>query len=148
MKSRTHSKHIYIRNIITTALLFLVNERCYWQKKIARESKDSRRLRKTVSTVIGCSRAQRLPFSAKGYLCHLKSQLFGWTHTGRSTTEYNYLQCNVATDSDLKALLLAVRPKSSTLDPIPTFLIHGFIEELLPFLVRLCEHVIRRFMAK
>lgn len=36
---------------------------------------------------------------------------------------------------ELKSLLLSFLPKMCTFYPIPTFLLHEFVDELLPFLV-------------
>src|SRR6218665_2675557 len=46
---------------------------------------------------------------------------------------------NAVTSAELRCIILTSPPKSCELDPIPTFLLQEFVDDLLPFLTALCN---------
>ena len=120
---------------------FKAKEQDYWESLIARDSKDSRRLWNDLSTILGRSRGSQGPtFSSDDFLCHLQKKVSdvrrateGASPPAYSETEHRFQKFEKVTDVELKSLLLSSPSKSCSLDPMPTFLLKEFIDELLPF---------------
>src|SRR6218665_2521135 len=50
---------------------------------------------------------------------------------------------NAVTSAKLRCIILTSPPKSCELDPVPTFLLQEFVDDLLPFLTALCNRSIQ-----
>ena len=137
----------WIKLLRNKSASFKIKEQEYWESLIARDSKDSKRLWNDLSNILGRSRGSQGPtFSSEDFLRHLLKKVSDVRRDteGADPPQYSETQCcferfEKVTDVELKSLLLSSPSKSCLLDPIPTFLLKEFIDELLPFLVQLCN---------
>ena len=140
-------RRIWIQLLRDKHALFQSKEQCYWEDRIARHSGDSRRLWSDLSSMLGRHSTAATPtFSADEYAHYLEGRVADvrCETAGSPSPEYTRTQylldgLRQVTFSDLRSLLLSARPKTCSLDPIPTFLLQEVIDELMPFLLRLCN---------
>ena len=137
----------WIKLLRRKSAAFKVKEQEYWETLIARDSGDSRRLWNDLSTILGRSRGSQGPtFSSDDFLRHLLKKVSDVRRDteGAAPPEFPETQCcfdsfETVTDAELRSLLLSSPSKTCALDPIPAFLLKEFVDELLPFLVQLCN---------
>ena len=132
---------------------FKTKENEYWEHMITEQRSDSKKLWRTVSTVLGkpSSSFSTPPFSPSEFLSFLSSKV----ETIRSATSdspppvFTPTDCNLGSfdlchPDDVSKIIKASPAKSCDLDPAPTFLIKEYLDIMLPFLTRLCNASIQR----
>ena len=127
---------------------FKTKENEYWEHTITEQRSDSKKLWRTVSTVLGkpSSSFSTPPFSPSEFLSFLSSKV----ETIRSATSdspppvFTPTDCNLSSfdlchPDDVSRIIKASLAKGCDLDPAPTFLINEYLDVMLPFLTRLCN---------
>ena len=128
--------------------LFRMKENEFWERTVNEQKSDSKKLWRTVSTVLGKSAGKSTtpPFIPAEFLSFLESKV----ETIRSATASAPPPVFIHTDSNLDSfdicrpdeiskIIKASAAKSCDLDPAPTFLIKECLDVLLPHLIRLCN---------
>ena len=128
--------------------LFRTKENEFWERTVNEQKSDSKKLWRTVSTVLGKSAGKSTspPSSPAEFLSFLESKV----ETIRSATASAPLPVFTHTDSNLDSfdicrpdeiskIIKASAVKSCDLDPAPTFFVKEYIDVLLPHLIRLCN---------
>src|SRR6218665_2593212 len=89
-------------------------------------------------------------FSADDFLASFKKKIADIRQdTSHSTppvfhpTDCKLSTMNDVTSAELRCIILTSPPKSCELDPIPTFLLQEFVDDLLPFLTALCNRSVQ-----
>ena len=125
-------------------------EREYWEARIALSAKDPKRLWATYNGLLGRhgagSRSATPTFSAEEFAehCCAKIRSVRDDTSGSPPPQFPPTDCSLSTLSEvtpaeLRSIILTSASKSCELDPLPTFLVQEFIEDLLPFLTLLCN---------
>src|SRR6218665_3769127 len=124
-------------------------DRSYWEAKITSNAKDSKRLWATFDAILGRRRADPQcdapSFSADDFLASFKKKIADTAHLTPPVfhpTDCKLSNMNAVTSAELRCIILTSPPKSCELDPIPTFLLQEFVDDLLPFLTALCNRSI------
>ena len=126
----------------------------YWEHKISSSAGDSRKLWTTFKDLLGRPRSTNSttlpPFTATEYANYYESKIRSIRRDTESSPApvFSSTDCRLETltevsEADLRRLILSSPPKSSELDPVPSFLIQESIDVLLPFLTLLCNTSLR-----
>jgi Reverse transcriptase (RNA-dependent DNA polymerase) len=126
---------------------FQTKEQRFWEDRIAHHSGDSRRLWADLSSMLGRDTSVASPaFTAEEYVRYLDGKVAdvrrateGFPPPEYTTTQHRMSGFRPVTVSELRTLLLSSPSKTCALDPVPTFLLQEFVDELLPFLLLLCN---------
>jgi hypothetical protein len=125
-------------------------ERSYWEAKIASHTKEPKRLWTAFNALLGRRRPERPPdtpfFTADDFLASFEAKILDIRQATADSLPPDYPPSNChlstlnsVTSAELRRIILSSPPKSCELDPIPTFLLHEFIDILLPLLTTLCN---------
>ena len=132
-------------------ILFKEKECQYWEQKISSQANNSKGLWKQQSSVLG--RNERFEensspsFKPDAYLDFIERKVrmvydetSGAPQSAFRNTTHSFsdlqLLCSM---EDLEAIIKSSPTKSCDLDPIPTFLLKEFLDQLLPFILLLCN---------
>jgi Reverse transcriptase (RNA-dependent DNA polymerase) len=119
-------------------------EAAHWEKLVARNSKDPKRLWSSISGLLGRStRSTEIPsFTANDFLGMLtdKADRLRATTADASppsftTTSTVFDGFRTITESDLRLVFKSVNLKSCELDPLPPFIINDMFDDFAPFLL-------------
>src|SRR6218665_332123 len=121
----------------------------YWENLIEQDAGKPRRLWTSFSAILGrttqkCSTEPS--FTATSYLDFTNRKIEAVRRSTESAppptfhqTDHRMPDFQQFSMDVLRQLLLSSQPKSCELDPLPPFLIKDYLDELLPFLLLLCN---------
>ena len=121
------------------------------RKKIESASGSPKRLWRMLNAITGREKADKStpslpPFTAKQFLDFLNDKIakIRSTTAGSPLPTYSVTSCSIAeftpiTPENLRSLILSSSVATCDLDPIPTFVLRAYIDQLLPFLTVLCN---------
>ena len=127
---------------------FKTKENQYWERTITEQKSDSKKLWRTVSTVLGkpSNTSSSPPFTPSEFLSFLSSKVeaIRSATSGSSPPVFTPADCDlnsfdICLPDDVSRIIRASPSKSCDLDPVPTFLIKECLDVMLPFLTRLCN---------
>lgn len=129
-------------------------EQEYWETIISSQSSQPKKLWTTFNGLLGRSASQRSqnppPFTADEFLEKLSSKITSIREStsAASPPDYAPTDCRFSTlrevtSAELRSLIVASAPKTCELDPVPTFIVQEFNDDLLPFLTALCNRSIQ-----
>ena len=135
---------------------FRDKERNYWESQISRNARSSRKLWKTFNDILGRTKTSNsqlntdLPFTANQFVDYLLSKVrrvrdatAGSQPPEFTTTDACLQDFEEVTLDVLRRVILSMPMKSCELDPIPTFIVHDYIDYFLPFLMLLCNRSLK-----
>ena len=132
---------------------FMSKENSYWENAVKSNSSNPKKLRRSVSTILGepaKQTATHSTFSAAEFLTFLeqkvetiRSDTAGSAPPIFTPTDCSFTSFTPCTQQFVRNLIGSAPSKSCELDPAPTFLIKEFLDTLLPFLTRLCNVSLR-----
>ena len=127
---------------------FREKERRYWEDRIASNSGNTRRLWRDISTTRGRRPEPTVAptFGAENYLLYLKEKVQEVRRATEKSTQPTYTPAwscmdsfRSVTEAEVRQILCSSPSKSCSLDPIPTFLLREMIDDLLPYIVSICN---------
>ena len=127
---------------------FKTKENQYWERTITEQKSDSKKLWRTVSTVLGkpSNTSSSPPFTPSEFLSFLSSKVedIRSATSGSPPPVFTPADCDlnsfdICLPDDISRIIRASPSKSCDLDPVPTFLIKECLDVMLPFLTRLCN---------
>src|SRR6218665_3399170 len=122
----------------------------YWENLIEQDAGKPRRLWASFSAILGRSTTRRCStepsFTATSYLDFMNRKIEAVRRSTESAspptfhqTDHRMPDLQPFSMDGLRQLLLSSQTKSCELDPLPPFLIKDYLDELLPFLLLLCN---------
>ena len=137
--TEVRKKHAFFKN----------KEDEYWESTITANSKNPKKLWRSVSTILGGSskRSSSAPsFSASDFLKFMEDKVDAVRASTADSpppvfteAESSFSSFTACTQGEISAFIKASANKTCDLDPVPTFLVKENLETLLPFLTRMCN---------
>ena len=128
-------------------ILFKDKECHYWEQKISSQAKNPKMLWKHLSTVLGRNENDSSPsFKPDEYLDFIEKKVksvYDETSGAPEPTFRHTSHCladlQPCSTVELERIIRSSPAKSCDLDPIPTFLLCEFLDDLLPFIHTMCN---------
>ena len=129
---------------------FREKENSYWEGRIAADASNPRKLRKSLSALLGRREQTKSTapssFTATDYLLFIEEKVDAVRRDteGSQPPTFDPVDCSLlsfkqCSMEDLSLIISSSAAKSCSLDPVPTSLVKENLEVLLPFLNRLCN---------
>ena len=130
--------------------IYRVKESSYWLACISNNAGQSRKLWKTFSSVMGIDQVSKTNLktpSAQDLLdffikkvADIRKSTGCSDPTTRLPPSSSRFDCfRTYTVDEVRTLLMSTKPKSCSLDPIPTSILFGFMDDVLPFITSMCN---------
>ena len=119
--------------------LFRTMENDFWEQTVNEQKLDSKKLWRTVSTVLGKSAGKSTtpPYSPESKVETIRSATASAPPPVFTHTDSNLDSFDICRPDEISRIIKASAAKSCDLDPAPTFLVKECLDVLLPHLTRL-----------
>ena len=147
---RIEDRSTWATSLRSMHILFKERECQYWEQKISSQTNNSKKLWKHLSSVLGRNKRSEddssPSFKPEAYLDFIGKKVkmvYDETSgapqpTFRDTT-HSFSDLRLCSKEDLEAIIKSSPAKSCDLDSIPTFLLKEFLDQLLLFILILCN---------